>query len=167
PEIDKAAARARARGANKDTHGIVFPRPLQHENSCDFSFSGLKTAVLYKLRTMPQLSEHDREHIAQAFEEAARDSIIIKTRKALEETGAQTLSAGGGVTANTEIRNALEKMVSDEFPGVTLAYPHRALTGDNAIMIGMAAYLRHSAGLPDHPLTANGGQSLAPHIARA
>ena len=114
---------------------------------------------------MPELSEYDREHVAQAFEEAARDSIIIKTRKALEETEALTLSAGGGVTANTEIRTALEKMIEEEFPQTVLAYPHRALTGDNGIMIGMAAYLRHQAGLPGHPLTANGGQSLAPHVA--
>ncbi|MEK7530449.1 MAG: tRNA (adenosine(37)-N6)-threonylcarbamoyltransferase complex transferase subunit TsaD [Patescibacteria group bacterium] len=165
PEIDKAATRARARGASVETHGITFPRPLIHENSCDFSFSGLKTAVLYKLRSMPELSEHDREHIAQAFEEAARDSIIIKTRKALEETGAKTLSAGGGVTANAEIRTAVEKMVEEEFLDVTLAYPHPSLTGDNAIMIGMAAYLRHSAGLPGRTLAANGGQSLAPYVA--
>jgi N6-L-threonylcarbamoyladenine synthase len=158
PEVDKHAARARARNAQ---HDVVFPRPLAHENSCDFSFSGLKTAVLYKLREMGQISDEDKEHIAQAFEDAARDVIILKTRRALEQTGARTLAVGGGVSANAEIRTGLAKLVSDEFPDTILALPHKALTGDNAIMIGMAAYMRHTVGAEPFHLKAEGAKRLA------
>lgn len=161
PEVGKHAARARARGA---THDIVFPRPMANDNTCDFSFSGLKTAVLYKLKKMGELSDVDKEHIAQAFEDAARDIIILKTRRALEKTNAHTLAVGGGVSANKEIREGLQKLVTDEFPDVTLNYPHKSLTGDNALMIGMTAYLRHSAGLPGNTLEASGAQRLAQHL---
>ncbi len=158
PEVDAHAARSRARGAK---HGIVFPRPMEHDNTCDFSFSGLKTAVLYKLRDMGRLSAEDREHVAEAFEDAARDIIVIKTRRALDKTGARTLAVGGGVSANKEIREGLTKLIANEFPGTTLRYPHKTLTGDNAIMIGMAAYLRHAAGAATNPLIASGTQRLA------
>ena len=160
PQIDKYAAAARDRGATSDVHGIIFPRPLIQENSCNFSFSGLKTAVLYKLRDMPKLEEEDKEHIAQAFEDAARDVVVSKTARAIDQTGAKTLVVGGGVSANKEIRTAL-KTLTDEYSDVSLALPHKTLTGDNALMIGMAAYLRHSAGLDGRPLSADGSQSLA------
>jgi N6-L-threonylcarbamoyladenine synthase len=160
PQIDTYAAAARNRGASKDTHGIVFPRPLIHETTCNFSFSGLKTAVLYKLRDMPKLDEDDKEHIAQAFQDAARDVVVSKTARAIDQTAAKTLVVGGGVSANQEIRTAL-KTLTDEYADVRLALPHKTLTGDNALMIGMAAYLRHTAGLDGRPLTADGSQSLA------
>lgn len=158
PKVAEAALRSRERNTD---HGIVFPRPLQHEASCDFSFSGLKTAVLYKVKEMGHISDTDAEHIAHAFEDAARDVMVIKTRRALEETGAETLAVGGGVSANTTIRTALTKLIAEEFPHVHLGYPHKTLTGDNAIMIGMAAYVRHSMGTESYPLSASGTQSLA------
>ncbi len=160
PKLAAAAASSRASGKK---HEIVFPRPLQHEASCDFSFSGLKTAVLYKLNelnTVAPLTESMREHVAEAFEDAARDITVIKTRRALIETGAQTLAVGGGVSANLEIRDALTKLIFDEFPSTQLYYPHKSLTGDNAVMIGMAAYLRHANNTEPLPLTARGRASL-------
>jgi N6-L-threonylcarbamoyladenine synthase len=145
PKVEAHAAASKARGS---PHTIVFPRPLAHEASCDFSFSGLKTAVLYKLRTIPEseFTQETKEHIAEAFQDAARDVLILKTRRALRETSAKTLAVGGGVSASKEIRRALEDLVHTEFPDVRLAYPAGALHLDNAIMIGMAAYLRQSAG---------------------
>jgi N6-L-threonylcarbamoyladenine synthase len=141
---------------------IVFPRPMAGDNTCDFSFSGLKTAVLYKLRTMQKITPAEKAHVAQAFEDAARDVIVIKTRRALKETHPATLVVGGGVSANKEIRRGLETLIRQEFPDVILAYPDKALTGDNAIMIAVAGHLRAAAGhTTTGPLTAQGYQSLA------
>ena len=159
PEIANAASRSRKRG---EAHGITFPRPMAHDDTCDFSFSGLKTAVLYKLRDMEKIDEADKEHIAEAFEDAARDVIVIKTRRALETTAAAMLVVGGGVSANSEIRNALKKLIEDEFPTVTLAFPDQSLTGDNAVMIGAAGYLRSLQEEKNHDnLSALGNLKLA------
>ncbi|MES2134984.1 MAG: tRNA (adenosine(37)-N6)-threonylcarbamoyltransferase complex transferase subunit TsaD [Patescibacteria group bacterium] len=144
PEIAASALRARERGEDS---GITFPRPMAHDDTCDFSFSGLKTAVLYKLRSMDKLEEHDKEQIAEAFENAARDVVVIKTKRALEITKPKILAVGGGVSANREIRRALTELVNDSFGEVTLAFPDSSLTGDNAIMIGVAGYLRHAGGM--------------------
>jgi N6-L-threonylcarbamoyladenine synthase len=158
PKIAEHAARSRARGTK---HGITFPRPLAHEASCNFSFSGLKTAVLYKLKEMGDLSDDDKEHIAEEFENAARDVIVLKTKRALEETGSKTLAVGGGVSANIEIRKGLESLITNEFPDVRIAYPPSTLHLDNAIMIGIAAYLRLSAQAPLRvPSKAEGSRSL-------
>ena len=159
PKIEKLAAQAKARGA---VHALTFPRPMAHDSSCNFSFSGLKTAVLYQVRKMNNLSDDDKEHVAQAFQDAARDVLVLKTKKALDETGARTLAVGGGVSASTYIREGLEEMVVHDFPDVRISYPTGGLHLDNAIMIGMAAYLRHSAGMPGRPLVAHGAQKLAP-----
>lgn len=158
PKIEAYAAQAAERGA---LHDIVFPRPMANDGTCDFSFSGLKTAVLYRLRDFPEMHEETKEHIAQAFQDAVRDILVLKTRRALEETGAETLAVGGGVSASRYIRAGLEKLVSDEFPNVRLAYPTGGLHLDNAIMIGMAGYLRHVRGTTiKTELAANGNQSL-------
>ena len=159
PHTAAFAARSRERESGSD---IEFPRPLAHDDTCDFSFSGLKTAVLYKLRAMDKISEEDKEQIAQAFEDAARDIIVIKTKRALKATGAKSFAVGGGVSANAEIREGLTKLVKDEFPETTLMFPDASLTGDNAVMIAAAGYLRHAAGRSVMaPLTAHGSQKLA------
>jgi N6-L-threonylcarbamoyladenine synthase len=142
PHIAAAAARSRARGGTD----IVFPRPLQRDATCDFSFSGLKTAVLYRLRGMEEISEEDKEAVAEAFEDAARDSVVSKTWRAMEETKPGILAVGGGVSANAEIRAHLSDMVKKNFPDTAVFFPEKELTGDNAVMIGAAAYLRHLSG---------------------
>lgn len=160
PKIERLAAQARARNA---VHDIVFPRPMAHDNTCDFSFSGLKTAVLYKLRSLPEgtLAEETKENIADAFQNAARDVLVMKTRRALFETQAKTLAVGGGVSASQDIRAALEAMVESEFPETLVAYPAGTLHLDNAIMIGMAGYLRHVSGKAvSGTLEAEGSRSL-------
>ena len=159
PKIEKLAAQAKARSA---VHDIHFPRPMLHDASCNFSFSGLKTAVLYHVRAMKTLTHEDKEHVAQAFQDAAREVLVSKTKKALLETGALTLAVGGGVSASKNIREGLEEMVVHEFPDVRIAYPTGGLHLDNAIMIGMAAYLRITAHVPSGPLEARGAQKLAP-----
>ncbi len=142
PKVQAAAPRPRPRGGTT----ITFPSHLIREESCDFSFSGLKTAVLYKLRKMEKISEWDKEEIAQAFEDAARSAIVAKTGRALEITRAKTLAVGGGVSANEEIRRSLRAMVDEDFTGIELFFPEKDMTGDNAVMIGAAAYLRILSG---------------------
>ena len=119
---------------------------MAQDDTCDFSFSGLKTAVLYKLRDMDKIDERIKEQIAEAFEDAARDVVIIKTKRALEATEPKILAVGGGVSANTEIKRALTALIDEEFSDIQLLFPDATLTGDNAIMIGVAGYLRHLSG---------------------
>jgi N6-L-threonylcarbamoyladenine synthase len=157
PQIAIYADRSRVRG---DENAFIFPRPMAHDDTCDFSFSGLKTAVMYKMRDIEKISEHDKESVAQAFEDAARDVIIIKTERAIEKTNPKMLCVGGGVSANTEIRNGLNKMIQENHLDVVLAFPDVSLTGDNAIMIGAAGYLRHVAGRQVTNLTAEGNLRL-------
>ncbi len=79
-----------------------------HDPHCDFSFSGLKTAVLYMTKGK-ELSSEDRENIAWAFEDAAADVLYAKTIRAMEETGAKTVALGGGVSANTHIQRTFRE----------------------------------------------------------
>lgn len=180
PEIDRAAKRARERAVQssrtarsemkkenriiydtKANNVILLPRPMIHDVASDFSFSGLKTAVLYLVRDMKELSDEDRENIAREFEDAVRDVLVLKTKRAIEKTGAHMLVVGGGVSANGYIRAGLETLLK-EYPDVSLHYPTEGLTGDNAIMIGIAAYMRHTAGkTQNEPVVATGSQTLA------
>lgn len=159
PEVSRFAAVARERGILP----LALPRPMLNSADCDFSFSGLKTAVLYALRDVPKpLAEEVRLSVALGFENAARDVVIAKTRRALERTAARTLAVGGGVAANTTIREALGALIQDEFPNTALFLPNRALTGDNAIMIGVAGHLRNQSDhVSSEPITARGSQCLA------
>lgn len=158
PKIAEFAARSREKGETD----IVFPRPMAHDNTCDVSFSGLKTAVLYKLKKMEEISETDKEHIAAAFENAARDVLVMKSARALEESKAESFAVAGGVSANAEIGRGLQEMIKEKFPDIEALFPDATLTGDNAVMIGGAAYLRLRAGKKPHDeLSASGSQRLA------
>lgn len=120
------------------TTNYKLPRPMIHSGDLDFSYSGLKTAVLYKLKENPDI---DKEEMARAFEDAAVEVLVEKTRKALEERPRiKTLIVGGGVSANTHLKRELEKMVKD-FPEINLRLPSRLLSTDNALMVGLAAYI--------------------------
>jgi N6-L-threonylcarbamoyladenine synthase len=139
PEISKLAAKSREAGAARD---IKLPRPMLHADSCDVSFSGLKTAVLYALRDLggiQALSGEQAAAVAAEFEDAVAEVLVAKTRRALNESGAKTFVIGGGVAANRYLREELQKMVLDEFPDVDFRLPHLSITGDNAVMIGEAA----------------------------
>ncbi len=166
PEISRLAESARS-DLNTNSQGrtleFKLPRPMIHDNSCDFSFAGLKTAVLYLLKTIPNITDADKQHIAHEFEDAVGDVLWKKTSRALEETGAATLVIGGGVSANTHIRRTFSEQVTKEFPHIKLHIPTAALTTDNAIMIALAGYyhaLRHDFADPA-TLVANGNLSLA------
>ncbi len=142
PEVSKLAERAREAGRS-DT--IKLPRPMLNEPHFDFSFSGLKTSVLYKVRGRA-LSDVEKEDMARAFEDAAADVLYAKTARALEQTGALTLALGGGVSANTHIKRIFRERLAEDFPHVHLAIPAPSLTTDNAIMIGLAGYYHAANG---------------------
>jgi N6-L-threonylcarbamoyladenine synthase len=140
PHISRLADAARR--AEK-SHGkeARLPRPMLKSNSCDMSFSGLKTAALYALRDK-KLTDDEKAAFAREFEDAVGDVFVEKTRKALLETGAKTFVIGGGVAANRYLRERLQQLVLDDFDDIEFRLPELSITGDNAIMIGEAALLR-------------------------
>lgn len=136
PQISKLAELARETGRTND---LSLPRPMLHDAHCDFSFSGLKTAVLYMIKDR-ELSQEQKEDIAREFEDAVADVLYAKTQRALENTGAKTLALGGGVSANTHIQRVFRERIAQEFPYMRLAIPTPVLTTDNAVMIGLAGF---------------------------
>lgn len=182
PEISRLATEARA--SQKAAHArlgssqrkperlsVSLPRPMLHANSCDVSFSGLKTAVLYALRDMGgahTLSAEQVAAVAAEFEDAVAEVLLAKTRRALVESGAKTFVIGGGVAANRYLREELQKMVLDEFPDVEFRLPHLSITGDNAVMIGEAALAHLLLGdwalEPQDEIKAQGNLSLAKKV---
>ncbi len=131
-----------------------LPRPMIQTKDCDMSFSGLKTAALYALRDLgglEKLSDDERAAFAREFEDAVTDVLVAKTRRAIEQTGAQTFVIGGGVAANTHIRQSLQALIEKEFPDVAIRLPILSITGDNAVMIAIAALVRELSLAPVTP----------------
>ncbi len=152
-------------GAPRDSIlGIKLPRPMLHDASCDFSFAGLKTAVLNLLKTRVDITAVEKQHLAREFEDAVAEVLMKKTSRALEETTATTLVLGGGVSANTHIRRVFTHFEDTRCPHVTLRIPAAALTTDNAIMIGLAGFYHAARGdFTDlASLKASGNAHLAP-----
>ncbi len=135
PEIERAARSGNPRA-------FAFPRSFLHDERLAFSFSGLKTAVLYALRgpneergavrpTPTQVAD-----LAASFQEAVVDVLVAKTRQALVKTGASRLGVGGGVAANARFRERISELARQQ--GVELFIPPLALCTDNAAMAGIA-----------------------------
>jgi N6-L-threonylcarbamoyladenine synthase len=159
PEVSKLAEEDRANGP---LHLYSFPRPMLHDPHCDFSFSGLKTAVLYQVKGKELVPGHKRD-VAREFEDAVAEVLWKKTARAIEETGARTLALGGGVSANAHIRRVFAEKVAKEYPEVRLYLPASRFTTDNAIMIGIAGFYRALAGdfIEPAALLADGNRRLA------
>lgn len=146
PEIEKLAKTIPDGREDK----INFPRPMIHEKNFDFSFSGLKTAVLYYLRDH---KETDRAEVAKAFEEAAVQVLVHKTILAAGDIKAKSVLLSGGVSANSRLRAVFSKKCREnklEFHVADSAY-----NTDNAAMIAVAAYINILKG-KKYPLKANG-----------
>ncbi len=120
-----------------------FPRPMTDRPGLDFSFSGLKTFTLNTLNNTEKTSR-DKADIAFAFQQATAETITIKCRRALQQTGLETLVIAGGVSANKEIRRQLEKMAQKE--GAQLFFPRLEFCTDNGAMIAFAGCQRLLAG---------------------
>ncbi|MFY9457711.1 MAG: tRNA (adenosine(37)-N6)-threonylcarbamoyltransferase complex transferase subunit TsaD [Candidatus Spechtbacterales bacterium] len=140
PEIAKAA-----RGG--DPAAFAFPRPMMHSKDYNFSFSGLKTAVLYALRDL-KITPKVKRNIAASFQQAAVDVLISKTIKAAKEYNAKTVMLAGGVAANRELRKQLGERIKEisREQSITINYqlPSITLATDNAAMIAAAAYFRRN-----------------------
>ena len=113
---------------------FTFPRPMVHTKDYNFSFAGLKTAVLYHLRDHPETSKQD---ICKAFEDAVVEVLITKTLKAAKQYRAKAISLSGGVSANRQLRATLAEQC--KHAGLACFIPPANLSTDNAEMIGMAA----------------------------
>jgi len=142
PVIDRLAARG-------DANAVRFPRTLLARDSVDFSFSGLKTAVLYHVRGVPgrgdnvksvaaELSERQLHDVAASFQAACVDVIVKKLRRAVERVGAKSVIVGGGVSANSGLREALTRL-----PVPAFVPPMRYCTDNAAMSAGLAeVYVR-------------------------
>jgi len=125
----------------KVTTEIELPRPMINSDNYDFSFSGLKTAVLYKVKKIEKLDQKTKQEIAREFEDAIADVLISKTQGVLKAYKPKTLIVAGGVIANKKLREDFETM-TEQFPNIKLRIPHTDVAGDNAIMIGITGYIR-------------------------
>lgn len=133
-----------ARLAAQGRPGVVdLPRPMTRRPGLDFSFSGLKTAVLYCVRERGKDGQA-RADIAHGFQEAMVDTLVLKCRRALQQTGCQRLVVAGGVGANARLRERLDQVAGDD--GFAVYYPRVEFCTDNAAMIAFAGYRRLSAG---------------------
>jgi N6-L-threonylcarbamoyladenine synthase len=143
PAVSKLAASWR----ELDTiNEFTLPRPMLHSGDYDFSFSGIKTAVLYAARDIGELSDDQKMALAAEFETAAIEVLVKKTIKAAAEHHTPTIIVGGGVAGNTYLRAELKKAVAKQLPDVTLLFPEQWLATDNAVMIGLAAMTQVMSG---------------------
>ena len=143
PEISRLAEESRSLGGPASK--FTLPRPMLHDASCDFSFAGLKTAVLNLLKTRADITAVEKQHLAREFEDAVAEVLVKKTSRALEETAAATLVLGGGVSANAHIRRVFTDTIAKQ-SHTTLRIPATALTTDNAIMIALAGFYHAARG---------------------
>ena len=111
-----------------------------YSKNFDFSFSGLKTAVLYLIRKIGTLNEETKSKIALEFENAVVETLVYKTIKAKEKYKVKTVIVAGGVSCNKHLQRQMKKTVGED---IKLLFPEKELTGDNSIMIGMAGYLNY------------------------
>lgn len=124
----------------KDTFN--FPRAMIDEDNYDFSFSGLKSAFINKVHNAEQKGEElNREDLATSFQQAVVDVLVSKTIRAAKEYDVKQIILAGGVAANSGLRTGLSEAVETELTDVPLIIPPLSLCGDNAAMIGAAAFL--------------------------
>ncbi|SEH14057.1 tRNA (adenosine(37)-N6)-threonylcarbamoyltransferase complex transferase subunit TsaD [Thermoleophilum album] len=139
PALDRLARQG-------DAAAFDFPRA--RPGRLDFSFSGLKTALLYKVRELGPEAEQRRADLAASYQRAIVDALLARLRDAVEETGIERVALGGGVAANSELRERAREL-ADEL-GVRLWIPPIALCTDNAAMIAGAARFLEPLAFPDY-----------------
>ena len=131
-----------------DPKAFKLPRPLLHSGNLDFSFAGLKTAVMVQFNKLgPSPTEQSRADLAASTQAAIVDVLVKKSLTALESRGANRLVVAGGVGANRALRMALD--AACQARAIRVHYPELHLCTDNGAMIAMAAALRWQAGLFD------------------
>lgn len=154
PEISKLAEKA----PHDQKLGTPLPRPMLKSGDYDFSFSGLKTSVLYAIKRFETLTDRDKELIAKDFEDSVTEVLLAKTLAAAQEHGVREIILGGGVTANKKIRKTFADQIAHELPDTHLFIPDVHLSGDNGLMIAVASLLHPT---PADHIVARGTMSLA------
>ena len=147
--LDYPGGAALARLAEQGTpQRFVFPRPMTDRPGLDFSFSGLKTfaanSINQAIKEEGELSEQTKADIAHAFQLAVVETLAIKCKRALKETGLKRLVIAGGVSANLQLRQSLTKMM-EQLKGEVF-YPQPQFCTDNGAMIAYAGFLRLKQG---------------------
>lgn len=160
PEVSKQAAEARKL---KLPPYADLPRPMINSGDLDFSFSGLKTAVLYAVKDTG-LTDNERQALCRDFEDAVAAVLVKKVKAAIERHDAKTLIVGGGVAGNQYIKREIERALLKEFPDVTAYFPAPGLSTDNSIMIALSGHANHARRLTPQgaaTIMANGNRSLS------
>jgi len=148
PSIEKTAA-------DGNPAAIRFPRSMLERDSLDFSFSGIKTAVLYHCRgqnmkgrnKVDSMGRQEIADIAASFQAAVVEVLVKKTQRAIRKIGAKTVLLGGGVAANSALRAALQQMCDGMKPPTKLLVAPKQYCTDNAVMVASLAYYKYKAGL--------------------
>jgi N6-L-threonylcarbamoyladenine synthase len=151
-EIARKKAEQTQTNAEKNKSPYHLPRPMLHSGDLNFSFSGIKTAVLYLVRDLLQrqsasdqhLSANVQEEIAREFEDAVVEVIVKKTKEAVEKYNATSIIIGGGVSANKKIREDFQILA--DYLGIKFMVPEFSASTDNAFMIALAGYLNIKSG---------------------
>ncbi|MEE8387635.1 MAG: tRNA (adenosine(37)-N6)-threonylcarbamoyltransferase complex transferase subunit TsaD [Acidiferrobacterales bacterium] len=139
-----------SRWAQKGKSGVFkFPRPMTNRPGLDFSFSGLKTAVATAVEGK-SLDDQLVADVSLAFQEAAVATLVIKCRRALQQSGRKQLVVAGGVSANQHLRDSMKKMATEQ--SIKVFYPRPQFATDNGAMIAFAGCLRLQAGQRDEGL---------------
>ena len=133
PEIERMAKKG-------DPKKFKFPQPMLHSNNYDFSFSGLKTAVLYAVQDLDEINETVQSDISASFQYAATEVLIKKISKALEDTGRKGIVLAGGVAANKLLRQKISTL--QQALDIKVLYPPIAHCTDNAAMIAYLGSLK-------------------------
>ncbi len=151
PAIAKLAKIDRGRAS------INLPRPMINQKNYDFSFSGLKTAVLYEFRKQPPQIQKSSKYIkamCHEIQQAIIDVLLSKTKRAMRECGAKTVILGGGVISNTELRKQFKKTFN-------VLMPEKKFCTDNAAMTAITAYFHFKNGAkPKREITAKADLTL-------
>ncbi|KKR62020.1 hypothetical protein A2643_03220 [Candidatus Nomurabacteria bacterium RIFCSPHIGHO2_01_FULL_39_220] len=138
-----------------------FPRPMLHSKNFDFSFAGLKTAVLYLIRKIGKLDKKIKSKIALEFENAAIECLVYKTQKAIEKYKIKTLIVAGGVACNRYLQREMKRAMRKN---IKLLFPEKGLAGDNSLMIGIAGYLNYIKNNPEGKNTSYGAGKNVPKL---
>ncbi len=145
PEISTQAEKFKS---SKSKLALKLPRPMINRNNYDFSFSGLKTAVLYLVKQQGVKAKTEKfiQAVCAEAQQAIIDVLIKKTIQASREYKAKTIILSGGVAANTELRKQLELETRKLTPGAQFLVPPKKMCTDNGAMIALAGYLRYQQG---------------------
>ena len=144
PSIEKAAK-------NGNGKAVRFPRTMLEKDSLNFSFSGIKTAVLYHCQghdmkgksLVDEMTKQQIDDIAASFQTAVIEVLVKKTKRAIDKTEAKTVLLGGGVAANSLLREQLQKMCDDQRPAIKLLIAPKKYCTDNAVMVASLAYYKY------------------------